>query len=116
MNGLFSHNQLCLTFNSNQNIHNTRFQKEEVKEDKSKTQNLTTTTSNGLPSKVLLQTATTHAYAQHSGTQRSYATNHLKKRLGLRPVKKKKLNFNTFGQDKFTKQKCDMVTLNLKGQ
>jgi hypothetical protein len=34
-----------------------------------------------------------------SGSQRSYATNHLKKRLGLQPVKKETLNLNTFGQD-----------------
>ena len=100
-----------------------------MKEDKSKTQNrTTTTTSNGLPSKVLLQTATVHTYAQHSnktisvrvlldsGSQRSYATNNLKKRLGLRPVKKETLNLNTFGQDKLTKQKCDAVNLSLKSK
>ena len=41
--------------------------KEEVKDDKSKTHNLTTTTiSNDLPFKVILQTATTHAHAQDS--------------------------------------------------
>ena len=77
---------------------------------------------------MLLQTATTYAYSQHSNraipvrvlldscSQRSYATNHLKKRLGLQPVKKETLNLNTFGQDKFTKQKCDVVSLNLKGK
>lgn len=46
-----------------------RFQKiaEEVEENKSKTQNLATaTTSNDLPSKVLLQTETTHAYAANT--------------------------------------------------
>lgn len=48
-----------------------------------------------------------------SGSQRSYITNYLKKRLtlGLRPVKKETL---TFGQDKFKKQKCDVVNLSLK--
>ena len=77
---------------------------------------------------MFLQTAKTYAYSQHSnraipvrvlldsGSQRSYATNHLKKRLGLQPVKKETLNLNTFGQDKFTKQKCDVVSLNLKGK
>ena len=57
--------------------------------------NLTTTTTSNDSSKVFLQTATTYAaYSQHSnraipvrvlldrGSQRSYATNHLKKRIG----------------------------------
>ena len=98
----------------------------EVKDEKKETPNLTTTTTSNGSSKVLLQTATTHAYSPHnnraipvrvlldSGSQRSYATNHLKKRLGLQPVKKETLNLNTFGQDKFTKQKCDVISLNLK--
>jgi hypothetical protein len=97
-----------------------------VKDEKKETPNLTTTTTSNGSSKVLLQTATTHAYSPHnnraipvrvlldSGSQRSYATNHLKKRLGLQPVKKETLNLNTFGQDKFTKQKCDVISLNLK--
>jgi hypothetical protein len=76
---------------------------------------------------VFLQTATTYAYAQNDGTlipvrvlfdsgsERSYSANHLKKRLGLQPDKKETLNLNTFVQDKFTKQECDVVSLNLKG-
>ena len=92
--------------------------KKEVKDEKKETP---TTTSNA-SSKVLLQTAITYAYSQHSNTaipvrvflDSGNATNHLKRRLGLQPVKKETLNLNTFGQDKFTKQKCDVNSLNLK--
>ena len=99
--------------------------KKEVKDEKKETPTTTTTTSNA-SSKVLLQTAITYAYSPHSntaipvrvlldsGSQRSYAINHLKRRPGLQSVKKETLNLNTFGQDKFTKQKCDVVSLNLK--
>lgn len=92
-------------------------------------QNSTTTTTATCtrnPSKVLLQTATTFAYSHHStttipvrvlldsGSQRSYVTNHLKKRLGILPDKTEMLNLNTFGEDQFTQRQCDVVNLNLQ--
>ena len=44
-----------------------------------------------------------------NGSQRSYITDTLKTRLGLSPIKKEKLNLNTFGDSKFKTQKCDVV-------
>ena len=94
-------------------------------EEEKQNQNLTTTMSSS-PTKVLLQTATTYAFTSQngeavpvcvlldSGSHQSYATNYRKKRLGLQPVKKETLHLNTFKQDKFKIQQCDVVNLNLK--
>ena len=46
-----------------------------------------------------------------SGSQRSYVTDSLKSRLGLRSKETETLHLNTFGEKKFRKQKCDVVTL-----
>ena len=51
-----------------------------------------------------------------SGSQRSYVTESLKNKLGLIPEKTEVLNLNTFGDDKFRKQRCDQVQLQLQGQ
>ncbi len=77
---------------------------------------------------VLLQTAITYAHEGSSfspisvcvlldsGSQRTYITNSLKKRLGLVPIRTETLNLNTFGNEHFTKQQCDMVQLSLTGK
>ena len=77
--------------------------------------------------KVLLQTVATYAQGEHqsnpvpvrilldSGSQRSYCTNALKQKLGLVPTKTETLNLNTFGDERFTKQRCDLVKLSLQG-
>ena len=77
--------------------------------------------------KVLLQTAITYVQGDNgsnslpvrvlldSGSQRSYITNSLKKRLGLVPIRKETLNLNTFREDHFKKRKCDVVQFDLKG-
>ena len=79
-------------------------------------------------SKVLLQTVATFAHADHqsdpvpvrilldSGSQRSYCTNALKEKLGLVPTKTETLSLNTFGDERFTKQRCDLVKLTLQGK
>ena len=51
-----------------------------------------------------------------SGSQRSYVTESLKNKLGLVPEKTEVLNLNIFGDDKFRKQRCDQVRLQLQGQ
>ena len=90
--------------------------------------NQATTTTTKTQHKVLLQTAVTYAKAPDgsknipvrilldSGSQRSYIANSLKKRLGLPTIKTETLNLNTFGNDSFIKQQCDMVRLLLKGK
>ncbi|CAB4026974.1 DUF1758 and DUF1759 and RVT 1 and Peptidase A17 d omain containing [Paramuricea clavata] len=91
------------------------------------TEDSTTTTTTKTRNKVLLQTAVTYAQGENgsnpipvrllldSGSQRSYITNSLKKRLGLVPIRTETLNLNTFGDDHFKKRRCDIVQLSLKG-
>ena len=74
---------------------------------------------------VLLQTAQTYAYASNgemvpvrvlfdNGSQRSYLTNSLKIRLGLKPQRKEVVNLNVFGNNGFKRQTCDLVTIKLQ--
>ena len=90
--------------------------------------NHTTTTSVKGPYKVLLQTAATYAQGLNdsspvpvrilldSGSQRSYVTTALKERLKLAALKTETLNLNTFGDDRFTRQRCELVKLSLRGK
>ena len=85
----------------------------------------TTTASSGSKGTVLLQTASAIARNEDSakstrvkflfdnGSQRSYVTDNLKSRLGLKYTKKM-LHLNTFGEKTFRKQKCDVLTLFLE--
>ena len=91
----------------------------------SATEHVKTTTTTKRGSTVLLQTA--RAVAKNtdgtkstnvrilfdSGSQRSYVTNSLKSRLKLRPVKSETLHLNTFGENKYRKENCDVVHLRL---
>ena len=88
----------------------------------------TTTTTDQRRSSVLLQTATAYAYNSansnrtkirmlfDSGSQRSYITNELKEKLDLKPTKQETLHLNTFGEEGFKRQKCDMFSLQLQGE
>ena len=83
------------------------------------------TTSTRSKRVVLLQTAQTYAYASNgemvpvrvlfdNGSQRSYLTNSLKIRLGLKPQRKEVVNLNVFGNNGFKRQTCDLVTIKLQ--
>ena len=73
-----------------------------------------------------MQTARTYGYVENStkllpvrvildsGSQSSYITNHLKRKLGLIPTKTDTLNLNTFGNEKFSKRDCDLIKLRLQ--
>ena len=86
----------------------------------------TTTASSGSKGTVLLQTASAIARNEDStkstrvkilfdnGSQRSYVTDNLKSKLGLKSTKKEMLHLNTFGEKTFRKQKCDVLTLFLE--
>ena len=86
----------------------------------------TTTASSGSKGTVLLQTASVIARNEDStkstrvkilfdnGSQRSYVTDNLKSRLGLKSTKKEMLHLSTFGAKTFRKQKCDVLTLFLE--
>ena len=75
---------------------------------------------------VLLQTATAIATNQDgskslsikilfdSGSQRSYVSENLKTRLGLKSTKTESLHLNTFGDGNYRKQKCEVLSLPLR--
>ena len=48
-----------------------------------------------------------------TGSQRTYVTNSLKSRLGLKPVEKEFLRLNTFGNVHTRRESCDIVNLML---
>ena len=86
----------------------------------------TTTASSGSKGTVLLQTASVIARNEDStkstrvkilfdnGSQRSYVTDNLKSRLGLKSTIKEMLHLNTFGEKTFRKQKWDVLTFFLQ--
>jgi len=49
-----------------------------------------------------------------TGSQRSYITESLAKRLDLKPLKKERLQLNTFGEPGFRGKSCDLVQINLQ--
>ena len=75
---------------------------------------------------VLLQTATATALNEDgsksttvrilfdTGSQRSYITDNLKTRLGLKTTKTKTLQLNTFGEKGYRKQRCNVAAVRLK--
>ena len=85
----------------------------------------TTTSVSRTKAKVLLQTARGQAYDTNgellpvrllldSGSQRSYITNRLVQRLQLKPIRRERLNLNTFGNEQFNKRRCDLVNVKLQ--
>ena len=46
-----------------------------------------------------------------NGSQRSYVTNTLKSQLDLEPLKKETLHLNTFGEQSYRTQDCDVVKI-----
>ena len=79
-------------------------------------------------SRVLLQTARTSARSADSdelfpvrilfdgGSEQSYITTDLMKRLRLSPLKTEVIYLNTFGGEQHSKQQCDLVKVNLRGR
>ena len=51
-----------------------------------------------------------------NGSQRSYITNNLKSKLGLKPTSSETLHLNTFGERAYRKQSCEVVTLPLRNK
>jgi len=49
-----------------------------------------------------------------TGSQRSYATESLVKRLNLKPIRRERLQLNTFGEPGFKGKSCDLVEINLQ--
>ena len=77
---------------------------------------------------VVLQTAKTYAFGPDPNSkqlvqvlfdlcsQRTYIAEELKQKLNLKSLKTETLNLNTFRTDKFRKQKCDLIEINLEGR
>ena len=73
----------------------------------------------------LLQTATTYAYGEDKskkvtvnilfdgGSQKSFISEELKRKLDLKSEKTELLNLNTFGSEKYVKKSSDMVKVNV---
>ena len=49
-----------------------------------------------------------------NGSQRSYVIDHIKAKLGLTATATETLHLNTFGENAYRKQKCQVVTLPLR--
>ena len=86
-----------------------------------------TTATSREKTNVLLQTARVFVYGEgqeergiettvlfDSGSQKSYITEKLKNRLRLKTKGSESINLNTFGSNKYTKQCCDRVQVNLR--
>ena len=96
----------------------------------STTTQLTTATANNIKVKgsVLLQTATAIATNEDrsksvtvrilfdNGSQRSYVTDNIKSKLGLKPTSTETLRLNTFGETAYRNQRCQVVTLPLRNK
>jgi hypothetical protein len=88
--------------------------------------NLTVTATRVSKGTVLLQTA--RAIATNgkksipvrvlfdTGSQRTYITNSVQKRLNLKPTSKETLNLNTFGDNTFKRKNCDVYKLTLESR
>jgi hypothetical protein len=49
-----------------------------------------------------------------NGSQRSYVTDNLRLKLGLKPLSNETLHLNTFGDNKYRTQKCQVFNINFK--
>ena len=102
---------------------------EENTTNESETTSATTGTNANVskqPKTVLLQTARAVALEEtgetstsvrilfDTGSQRSYITENLRSKLKLKSVQQERLNLNTFGNNHFKSQKCDLERLQLK--
>ena len=102
---------------------------EENTVNESETTSTTTATNANVrkqPKTVLLQTARAVALDEKGETstsvrilsdtrsQRSFITENLRSKLKLKSVQQERLNLNTFGNNHFKSQKCDLVRLQLK--
>ena len=75
---------------------------------------------------ILLQTARAYSFGEDqskkvaidvlfdSGSQRSYVSGELKKKLSLNVENAETINLNTFGSDKYSKKKCEVVSINIE--
>ena len=123
------HQSICLAgFRETRPIDQNYTQNDETAGMGSATTQLTTTTTSSTKVKevILLQTAITIATSHDrsksfpvrilfdNDSQRSYVTDSLKSRLGLSSTSSETLHLNTFGENAYRKQRCQVVTLPLK--
>ena len=116
------HQSICGGFNTPLNTGTTVPVIEERTPDSSE---VITSTTSGRNERVLLQIARAFATNEDgtkstpvrvlfdNGSQRSYVTNNLKSNLNLKPYKTETLHLNTFGEQRYRKQSCEVVKLRL---
>ena len=116
------HQSICGGFNTPLNTGTTVPVIEERTPDSSE---VITSTTSGRNERVLLQIARAFATNEDgtkstpvrvlfdNGSQRSYVTNNLKSNLNLKPYKTETLHLNTFGDQRYRKQSCEVVKLRL---
>ena len=97
------------------------------REEPSSESTVSASTSTKSKTRVLLQTAKTVAYEEgekvgipirillDNGSRRTYITEDLQRKLGLKPIEKETVHLNTFGGEGFSKNVCQVVKLKLKG-
>ena len=119
--------------NSNQNVVNMEENEDNIKTANQKNillknEAVVATAKAGSPQKgkVLLQTAKTYAFCNETdkrvkvrvlldlGGQRTFISDKMKDKLGLKTLKSEVVNLNTFGDNKYHKRKCNLVRLNLE--
>ena len=99
---------------------------ENEKKQEKPEQTVTATSQSKRTGSILLQTARTFAFRDNqdkkvpvrilfdSGSQRSYVTDELRDKLGLKVEGKEILNLNTFGSNKYRKQSCNRVKVKIE--
>ena len=101
--------------------------KQQEESDQSMDGSTLTTATSREKTNVLLQTARAYVYGEDQeergiettvlfdiGSQKSYITEKLKNRLLLKTKGSESINLNTFGSNKYTRQNCDKVQVNLR--
>ena len=91
------------------------------REEPSSESTVSAATSTKSKTRVLLQTAKAVAYEEgekvgipirillDNGSQRTYITEDLQRKLGLKPIEKETVHLNTFGGEGFSKNECQVV-------
>lgn len=127
--GIKGHHQSICDRKCDQKVNRENEKEEATPITESKTENTKSTTAASTTFKgkgtVLLETAKAVATNEDgtrstnvrilpdNGSQRSYVTNSLNSRLKLKPCRTETLHLNTFGEQKYRKQTCDVVKIRL---
>ena len=120
------HQSICLAHEAKPPVQQREEKSDEGENAESNPGKIVTTAANTSRRHVLLQTARGNAVNTDgsrtipvtvlfdNGSQCSYVTDSLRSKLGLTPDKNETLHLNTFGDNKYKTQKCQVFTLNFE--